>query len=407
VSAAGGAGNPRWTRGDPIVVFGDDWGRYVSTMQHLFRHIALDHPVVWVNAIGHRPPTLSAADLGRAWEKLRAMARRRPAPPGSGLTGGGMPVAIIEPRGVLPWHHVGPIHAFNTALLVRAIRGRLNALGLTRPPVLVTGSPPSVGVVGRLAEAASVYFCMDDFLNYPGVSAKMIAPLERRLLQRVDGLVATAQSLTVSKMPASGIAYHLPQGVNYEHFSSPQPEPADLAAIRRPRIGYAGRVGGCCDQDLVRRIAETYPRCSVVLVGRVIADRVTMDSLQLPNVHVLGLRPYSLLPAYVQGFDVGIIPYVLNDWTRAVDPLKLLEYLAVGLPVVSSSIPEMAKYSDIVTIAPDDDAFIRAIGEGLAVDRLTARERSQAVARLNTWKQRADRLLEIIEALVAQQYHLS
>lgn len=401
MSTAGGvrgAAAP-WTRGDPIVVFGDDWGRYVSTMQHLFRHIALDYPVVWVNAIGHRPPSFAAADLRRGWEKIRAMTRPRGARPGSGLTGGGVPAAIIEPR-VLPWHHVGPVHALNTALLLRAIRRRLGALGLTRPPVLVTGSPPSVGVVGRLGEVASIYFCMDDFLNFPGVSAKMIAPLERRLLERVDALVATAKSLTQSKLPASGNAHLLPQGVNYEHFSAPRPEPKELASIPRPRIGFAGTVGGCCDLGLVRRIAETYPNCSVVLVGPITAHRATIGALMRPNVHVLGLRPYSELPAYVQGFDVGIIPYVLNDWTRAVDPLKLLEYLAAGLPVVSSAIPEAAKYAEIVAMAPDDDAFVRSVGDALAADRDAARERGQAIARQHTWKQRADTLLGIMSDLV-------
>lgn len=393
-----------WGPGDPIVVFGDDWGRYVSTLQHLFRHIALEYPVVWVNAIGHRPPSLSLADMRRAVEKVRAMARPRPpVRAGSGLTGGGAPATIIEPRGVLPWHQLGPIHRHNTRLLQRLIRERLAALGLTRPPVLVTGTPPSAGVVGTLGEAASVYFCMDDFLNFPGVSAKMIAPLERRLLQKVDGLVATAKSLTELKLPATGRAWHLPQGVNYEHFSAPRPEPADLAAIARPRIGFAGTVGGCCDLFLVRRIAEAYPEASVVLVGPISADSATMDAIRRPNLHVLGLRPYSELPAYVQHFDAGLIPYVLNDWTRAVDSLKLLEYLAAGLPVVTSAMPEAMKYAAMVTITSNDDAFVQAVGPALADGSAEARRRRQAFASGHTWKQRAGKLLAIIQELVADR----
>lgn len=307
-----------------------------------------------------------------------------------------MPRAIIEPR-VLPWHQVAAVRAFNSAQLIRIIRRTSASLGLTRAPALVTGSPPSAGVVGRLGEAVSVYFCMDDFLNFPGVSARMIAPLERRMLQRVDALVATAASLTRTKRPESGIAYHLPQGVNYDHFASPREEPPDLASIRRPRIGFAGTVGGCCDLGLVGRVAQTYPHCSVVLVGPVSADSATIERLKRLDVHVLGLRPYSELPAYVQGFDVGIIPYVLNDWTRAVDPLKLLEYLAAGLPVVASSIPEAAKYADVVAVAADDDSFVWAVGDALNGDRNTARQRGQAIAQQNTWAERAKRLVEIME----------
>ncbi len=406
MTAAGAApaAAPPWGHGDPIVVFGDDWGGYVSTMQHLFRYIAVEYPVVWVNAIGHRPPSLNLADARRAIQKVKAMVRPRGVQPTFGLTGGGLPRAIIEPRGVLPWHGFGPVHALNTALLVRAIKERLAALGLTRPPVLVTGTPPSVGVVGQLGEAASIYVCMDDFLNFPGVSAKMIAPLERRLLQKVDALVATAESLTKSKFPASGQAFHLPQGVNYDHFSTPRPEPAEMASIPHPRIGFAGTVGGCCDLGLVRRIAETYPNCSVVLVGPITGDQAGMNELKLPNVHVLGLRPYSELPAYVQGFDVGIIPYVLNDWTKAVDSLKMLEYLAVGLPVVTSAMPEAAKYAHMVRVTHDDEAFIRAVGDAIPDNAPAARAARQAFASQHTWKKRAEVLLDIIGQQVARRH---
>lgn len=390
-----------WVHGDPIVVFGDDWGRSVSTMQHLFRHIALDHPVIWVNAIGHRPPSLTLADARRAWEKVRAMARPRDMK-GSGLSGGGVPLAVIEPR-VLPWHNVRPIHALNTYALLRVLRSNLNRQGLTRSPALVTGSPPSVGVVGRLGEAASVYLCMDDFLNFPGVSARMIRPLEGRLLQKVDGVVATAKSLTVSKRPASGRAYHLPQGVNYEHFSIPRPEPADLAPIPHPRIGFAGTLGEACDLALLRRVAEVFDRCSVVLVGMITAKQADIEKLKRPNIHFLGARPYGDLPAYVQAFDVGIIPYVLSDYTKAVDPLKLLEYLAAGLPVVASAIPEAQKYADHIAVAGNADAFVEAVGVALRVNRASVREQGQAVARQNTWERRSDELIGIIVELARRR----
>jgi glycosyltransferase involved in cell wall biosynthesis len=392
---------PGWSTGDPLVVFGDDWGRHVSTMQHLFRHIMPDHPVIWVNAIGHRKPSLNLPDVRRAAEKLWAGARGGSTQAEPGLAGAGVPKAIIEPR-VLPWHDVGPVHALNTQVLVRAVRRALDALGRRRPPVLITGSPPAVGVVGRLGEAASLYFCMDDFLHLPGVSAEMIAPLERRLLEVVDAVVATAASLTQSKRPASGVAYHLPQGVNYEHFATPQSEPQDLRHVPRPRIGFAGALSACVDQELVARVADTYRNCSVVLVGPTAREVVDQASLTRPNIHLLGGRPYRVLPAYVQHFDVGIIPYVLNDWTRAVDPLKLLEYLAAGLPVVCSAIPEARKYAGAITIAPDRDTFVRAVGAALASDRALVRGRAQELARQHTWTRRAAELLEIIRETVAR-----
>ncbi len=392
------------TEGTPFVVFGDDWGRYPSTIQHVFRHVAPRYPVVWVNSVGFRAPRLNLTDARRAFEKLGRTARAavRPAAPSPPALGGGAPAAIIEPR-VLPWHHVPLVHALNTRSLLRSVGRALGALGAGRRPVLVTGSPPTVGVVGRLGEVASVYYVLDDFLNYPGTSPAMLAPLERRLLDRVDIVVATAESLTRSKRPRSGRTCQLPQGVNYDHFADPRPEPADLAGIARPRIGFAGGVATQCDVALLARLAAGFPAASLVLVGPVSLDRAALEPLQRPNVHLLGLRPYQELPAYVQHFDVGIIPYVISPWTVAVDPLKLLEYLAAGLPVVTTAIPEAAKYAGVVAVAADHDGFVAAVRAALGEDREAGRARHQAFARQHTWERRADTLLEVIEGVIRER----
>lgn len=385
----------------PFVVFGDDWGRYPSTLQHTLRHVATQFPVVWVNGIGHRVPRLNARDVRRAWEKLKAILGnpRHAHPVDPDLLGGGAPVSIIQPT-VLPWHHVRLVHRLNTRSLLHAIKHRLGAEGLTRAPVLITGSPPSVGVVGHLGELVSVYYCMDDFLSFPTYTARMLAPLERRLLDRVDMVVATAASLTRTKRPRSGRVYHLPQGVNYQHFAKPRDEPPDLARIPRPRIGFAGSVSTQCDVGLIAQTARSFAHASMVLVGPVALDPAALELLHLPNVYLLGVSPYHHLPSYVQHFDVGIIPYVLSPWTVAVDPLKLLEYLAAGLPVVSTAIPEAAKYAAQVTVAATTEEFIAGVRHALAYDRDTARARGQALARANTWERRAQVLLELIEETV-------
>jgi glycosyltransferase involved in cell wall biosynthesis len=390
------AETPRERR--PIVVFGDDWGRHVSSMQHLFRHIARDHDVIWVNAIGHRVPGLSRQDIGRALGKARRLFSRGKGATATTDTGsqqpddiGGKPRAIIHPT-VLPWHHYRLVRAFNARSLTRAIRKALAAVNSSAAPVLVTGSPPSVSVFGRFEVGATVYYCMDDFLHLPNVSPAMLRPLERELLDRVDALVATARALVVSKRPRSGRAYYLPQGVNFEHFAAARAVPPDLAQLPRPIIGFAGGLATPVDLPLLRRLSEANPRGSVVLIGPVHVD---LSAIRAPNVHVLGPRPYRDLPAYVQAFDVGIIPYVLNEHTVAVDPLKLLEYLAAGIPVVTTDLPEVHKYREAVAIAPTHDDFVAAVNRALdAAPEDTARR--QSVAREQGWDRRADSLLEIL-----------
>ncbi len=382
----------------PIVVFGDDWARHVSSMQHLFREIVSHRNVIWVNGIGHRIPTLSVADFRRAWEKGRAMLRRPAAPDGNGLDGRA-PSVVVQPR-VLPWHNRSAVCAFNAWSLGRSVREALRRAGTASAPILVTGSPPSAPLVGRLGEAASVYFCMDDFSHLAGVNPHMLHAFEQKLLESVDAVVATAKALTQLKVPRSGEVHYLPQGVNYEHFATPRPEPPEFRGLPRPLIGFAGGVSSCCDFELIRRIAQAYPHGSLALVGPVTVDAAEVD---LPNIHVMGPRPYLDLPAYVQRFDVGLIPYILNDWTRSVDPLKLLEYLAAGIPVVTTAIPEVMKYSHAVRIAGDHDAFLREVSSALTADGGQERERGQDLARQNTWADRASRLLEILDGIVERR----
>jgi len=238
---------------------------------------------------------------------------------------------------------------------------------------------------------ASVYFCMDDFLHLPNVSPEMLGPLERRLLERVDAVVATARTLTESKRPRSGRAYYLPQGVHYEHFATPRPPPADLAELPRPRIGFAGGVAAPVDVELVHRLAAAFPSGSVVLVGPVTLPRA---ALAAPNIHLLGPRAYRDLPGYLQAFDVGIVPYVLNAHTVAVDPLKLLEYLAAGIPVVTTNLPEVRKYAAAIAIGSTHDGFVAAVRE--AVQRPGTPQRRQALAREHGWNRRAAELLGIL-----------
>ena len=380
----------------PIVVFGDDWGRHVSSMQHLFRHVARDYQIIWVNAIGHRVPGVRRQDLRRVLDKLRSLAQLRRMAPAGEIRQGALPRRIIHPR-VLPWHHWRLVRGFNRRSLVRAIRRTLRDIGADEPPLLVTGSPPSVSVLGELKEVAAVYYCMDDFLHLPNVSPEMLRPLETELLQRVDALVATARALLTSKRPRTGRVYYLPQGVNYDHFAQPRPAPADVVGLPKPVIGFAGGLTTPVDLALLKHLAEANPGASLVLVGPVYMD---LSSIRAPNVHVLGARPYRELPAYVQTFDVGIIPYMLNPHTLAVDPLKLLEYLAAGVPVVTTDLPEVRKYRHAVDVAVDHDAFVSAVAAALAGGS-GSREARQRVAREHDWSRRADELVRILGEVVS------
>jgi hypothetical protein len=147
-------------KGTPIVVFGDDWGRNVSTMQHLFARIIPDYPVVWINGIGHRKPRLTASDLRRATRKVGAMlGSKRKTDALVGGAGYPDPAVILQPR-VLPWHDNPVIYSYNIRAMRVAIKRALASLGhANKRPMLVTGTPPSAGLVGQLGELAAIYLC--------------------------------------------------------------------------------------------------------------------------------------------------------------------------------------------------------------------------------------------------------
>jgi glycosyltransferase involved in cell wall biosynthesis len=388
-SAPGGGVSLR--RGTPFVVLGDDWGRHASTLQHLFRCVAAEYPVIWLNSFGHRAPRLSIGDARRAFSKLRGMLRKPELPDSADL-----PRLIVHPR-ALPWHNLRAVRALNMWSLGREIAGALDRVPHVGEPVLVMGSPMGAGLLGRVPNVASIYYCLDDYAEWPGVSRAMIEPVERAMLAQVDGVVATAAALVVSKRPRSGRIYHLPQGVNYERFATPQPAPPDIAELPRPRIGFAGTLDERCDPALMRAVAEAHPDGSVVFVGAVeVSDR----PLRLPNVHFLGRRKYEEVAAYVQAFDVGVVPYRRNAVTEAVDPLKLLEYLAAGIPVVTTALPEAAKYADVVSIAHEGRAFVDLVRDAASAPA-ALRTARQAVARAHTWHSRAQRFYEIVEEVAA------
>ncbi len=379
---------------EPIVVLGDDWGRHVSTTQHLIKHIGIRHPIVWVNSYGHRTPKFNRYDMARALSKGWRMLRS--ARPGGAARQkqSDEPDEIIDPK-ALPWHGIAAIHRFNTSSVLRDIQRALRRINSDKSPIFVCSGPLGCDLVGRLGESVSIYLCIDDYNELPGVQRNLLVPFEHRLVARVDGTVVTARSLLDGRVPKSGLGLHLPQGVNFEHFANPRSAPAELLDLPRPIIGFAGGVGSVIDWDLMRHVALTFPAATVLFVGML---QEGFDPKGLPeNMLFLGARPYADLPAYVQQFDVALVPYVLNRHTIAVDPLKLLEYLAAGLPVVCTDLPEAEKYRDFVSIAANTNEFIDAISAELATnDAEKATGRSES-ARCHTWASRADEFLSFVE----------
>jgi glycosyltransferase involved in cell wall biosynthesis len=182
-------------------------------------------------------------------------------------------------------------------------------------------------------------------------------------------------------------------GVDYEHFSKAVahdlPAPADIADLPHPRLGFFGLIRDWVDLDLLAEVARRRPDWHLVLIGDSAIDLSPYQSL--PNMHFLGRKPYAELPAYCQEFDVGLVPFRINELTKAVNPIKLREYLAAGLPVVSTPLPEAKLCGSLVESADEPESFAAAVAKTLAGGTACRTSRS-ATMRTETWPEKVDEI---------------
>jgi glycosyltransferase involved in cell wall biosynthesis len=220
--------------------------------------------------------------------------------------------------------------------------------------------------------------------------------MEQSLLRKADLVIVSAELLQQSKAPYNPRTVLVRHGVDHRHFRTAlDPEtrvPESIASLPRPVIGFFGLIADWVDVDLMARVAQRYPDGSLVVLGKATTDVSALE--RLPNVHLLGRVPYADLPAYCKGFDVALNPFRISELTLNANPLKVREYLAAGLPVVSTAIPEV-EVLGLCRTASDGDAFLVEVEAALA-DPGPDRARSEAV-RAESWEAR----LEEIQAHLA------
>ena len=279
----------------------------------------------------------------------------------------------------------------NRILLRSQVMRRLKAMDVKRP-ILWVSLPTAVVVAGALGERALVYYCGDDFGALQGVDCAPVLQLERELVQKAD-LVLAASDVLAQRFPRHKTRL-LPHGVDVELFARPASSPDDLPS-NRPVAGYYGVLGNWFDVEALAAAARELPEWAFLLIGPVETDVSALSSLA--NVYLLGPRRYETLPGYVQNWTVSLIPFRDTAWTRAMNPLKLREYLAAGRPIVATSLPALAPYLDLVHVYYDAPSLVAAIRSAALNPDDTARRRARVAS--ETWESRANEVREAIDAL--------
>jgi glycosyltransferase involved in cell wall biosynthesis len=371
-------------RGRDILCFSHDWTGDPLSKTHLMRLLAKHgNRVLWVNSIGYRAPALTKSDLRRAFQKLASALKS------DRLSEVEKNIFVLHPLAI-PKYGSPLLRRLNRAFLSWQIRRAMQRLGFERPVNWVF-NPAAAVVAGSLGEDLLIYHCVDEYTQFSGVDAEAIGSLEQQLLNSADLVLVSAQQLYDSKAKYNSNTHIVRHGVDVAHFRKATEEDTvvaeEIAALPRPVLGFFGLVADWVDIELLAQLADRFSEGSLVMLGKATTD---ISSLQnKSNVHLLGRRPYDELPRFCKGWDVALLPFRINELTLNANPLKAREYLAAGLPVVSTPIPEV-EVLGLCRIARNVDEFEKEIRDALAEAGPSA-ARSDAVLG-ESWEQK---LLEV------------
>ena len=362
------------------------------------QHVALElarrgHRVFYIDSIGLRKLSGSSQDIHRVFRRLRAAV----SPPRRVHEN----ILVWSPL-VLPMQKHAVVRMFNRMVMRAWLSLWLRVFGIKKQ-ILWTYYPLTTEILSTTPFEKTVYHCVDEIKAQPGMPKDVIDIAEHRLLERADIVFTTSVKLYESRRQHNRNTYYLPNVADYRHFSRAMDPalscPEDMIDIPAPRIGFIGAISGYkIDFRLIREIAEKRPAWSIVMIGKVGEGDPWTDVGVLegiPNIHLLGPRPYSELPSYLKTFDVAILPNRINEYTNSMFPMKFFEYLSAGKPVVSVDLPALRQFSELVYLARTYDEFIEFVEKTLG-GKSAPLEKRLSLARQHTYETRTEKMMQLL-----------
>lgn len=373
-----------------ICIGGQDW--WYHNRGHfdtqIMRRLARTMPVLFVNSVGVRMPSLKhdrhfAARIGR---KLKSFAR--------GLVHVENQFWVFSP--------VTAPGAAAVALAKWALAPQIKLAALRagiRRPLLWIHCPPGVALIDEIAHAGVVLQRTDRYEAFPDGDPATLARQVAELKRRADLVIYAAPQFEAEERGSVAATALITHGVDVEMFvaagDGAHPEPQDTKTLARPRVGFIGGIDAhTFDPALFLETAAALPDVYFAMIG---SCSLPEGWCMLPNVSFLGRKPYEEVASYMAAMDALIMPWNRSEWIRACNPIKLKEYLAVGRPVVTTDFPALDGWRDLVRVATDAPAFTAALQDSLS----RPHDASPARARIATesWEAKAEATLAALSGI--------
>jgi glycosyltransferase involved in cell wall biosynthesis len=318
---------------------------------------------------------------------------------------------------VLPFGNKRPFfNRVNQAVIARYVRWAIRKLSFSSDYILWTYLPATVAVLDRLSRGRRgktpglvLYHCVDEHSAFPGhfISPELVKSYDDQLTRRADLVITTSENLRESRQALNPHTYTVINAADVDVFNralDPDCEvPADLTSIPTPRLGVVGVHDYRLDVDALEALVTADPTWQVVLIGPLRVSHEDEARLRSsPSVHLLGEKQRTDLPSYLKGLSAALIPYRPCELTRNIFPLKLFEYLAAGVPVIAGGLPELKRYSGMVSLAENVEDYPALVRAAITEDTPAKRAARVALAAENSWDHRVAEISALVEAALAR-----
>ncbi|HCQ30578.1 MAG TPA: hypothetical protein DIU39_09845 [Flavobacteriales bacterium] len=318
-------------------------------------------------------------------------------------------VNVLTPPPVLPVNWISnpkkydKLIKYNAQKVERSIRKALHQLKMIDELIVINAFNPFFGnyLARKFNEKLLLYYCYDE-ISAAAWAKNHGKRLEENFIPKTDGVITTSKGLYEDKKKLHPNTFLVKNGVDFEAFNKglqKNKSYIDKKSFKKT-VGYIGAIDFRMDTELMQYAIESLPEYLFVFIGKVTKPEIQEQFSGYENVQFLGPKSLNELPYYTADFDAGIIPFERNEFTKKIYPLKINEYFALGKPVIMTNFSDMSDFKDSASIINSKEEFAQAVKQEIENDSIEKQQQRIAIAKQNSWKNRAEELSSIIEKML-------